>query len=98
MARIVTTSYRPKRPPRKRQAVALKAPAVVRAKKPGPRSDLPTPATPESPSPETRPVIVQKRRLPDPTPEEQQELPRRAEAADALWADMVRRMGEKGGR
>src|SRR5262245_27971169 len=29
MSRIVTTTYRPKRPPQKRKAVAIKAPAVV---------------------------------------------------------------------
>ena len=33
MTRIVTTSYRYKRPPRKRKAVALEVPAVVRAKR-----------------------------------------------------------------
>ena len=32
MTRIVTTHYRYKRPPRKRKAVALEAPAVVTAK------------------------------------------------------------------
>jgi hypothetical protein len=30
MARIVTTAYRPKRPPRKRKAVAIAGPAIVR--------------------------------------------------------------------
>ena len=32
MTRIVTTTYRYKRPPRKRKAVALEAPAIVTAK------------------------------------------------------------------
>ena len=32
MTRIVTTTYRYKRPPRKRKAVALEAPAVVTTK------------------------------------------------------------------
>ena len=36
MTRIVTTTYRYKRPPKKRKAVALEVPAIVtRAKKPG---------------------------------------------------------------
>jgi hypothetical protein len=30
VARIVTTAYRPKRPPRKRKAVAVAGPAIVR--------------------------------------------------------------------
>ena len=33
MTRIVTTTYRYKRPPRKRKAVALEVPAIVRAKR-----------------------------------------------------------------
>jgi hypothetical protein len=32
MTRIVTTAYRYKRPPRKRKAIALEAPAVVTTK------------------------------------------------------------------
>ena len=36
MTRIVTTTYRHKRPPRKRKPVAIAAPAVVTAEKPPP--------------------------------------------------------------
>jgi hypothetical protein len=33
MTRIVTTAYRPRRPPKKRKAVALQGPAIVRKAK-----------------------------------------------------------------
>jgi hypothetical protein len=47
MARIVTTSYRSKRPPRRRKPVVLGVPAVVRAaSKPGP-GPTPTPGNPQ---------------------------------------------------
>jgi hypothetical protein len=56
-ARIVTTTYRYKRPPRRKKPVALDVPAVVRASnKPGPG---PTPApgpTPEPGKPEPAPT------------------------------------------
>jgi len=39
MTRIVTTTYRYKRPPRKRKAVALEVPAVVQLSKPGNRPE-----------------------------------------------------------
>jgi hypothetical protein len=50
MTRIVTTAYRPKRPARKRKAVALAGPVVVRKRgrgegvPPKPAEDQPTPA------------------------------------------------------
>jgi hypothetical protein len=37
MTRIVTTSYRYKRPPRKRKAVAIAGPAIVRKRASGSR-------------------------------------------------------------
>jgi hypothetical protein len=40
MTRIVRTAYRYKRPPRKRQAVALEVPAVVKAAEPAKASNL----------------------------------------------------------
>jgi hypothetical protein len=51
MARIVTTAYRPKRPARKRKAVAIKAAIVtprMTHRKPAP--DAPAPANDDAPS------------------------------------------------
>jgi len=42
VGRIVSTSYRYKRPPRKRKAVALEVPAIVRTKKIAARVDDPS--------------------------------------------------------
>ena len=107
MTRIVTTAYRPKRPP-KRKAVAFAGPAIVRkrvradAAVPPDRVDDPPPANDarKPDLPETgRPSIVTARRpgaqrvdVPDLTPEEYQ---RRGDAADALWRDLVRRVTAK---
>ena len=92
MTRIVTTSYRPKRPPRKRKAVALDLPAIVRA------AVLPKAAKrpPAQPADAERPVIVRTKSrrasafgdAPDMTADEHQ---RRGEAADALRRELVRR-------
>jgi hypothetical protein len=88
MTRIVTTTYRPKRP-RKRKAVALAGPAIVRKAKPGPH-----PEAEHLPTAGTKPTIVTARRrgkrnadVPNMTPEEFQ---RRVDAADALWLELVR--------
>ena len=53
--RIVTSTYRYKRPPRWKKAVALEVPAVVRAVDPAARRQ-PMPATPESTA--TLPAVV----------------------------------------
>jgi hypothetical protein len=96
MPRIVTTHYRYKRPPRKRKAVASEAPAVVRKAKP---SNDNRPEAELLPNPEKKPAIVSARRpgkrsadVPDLTPEEHQ---RRANTADALWRELVRRATAK---
>jgi hypothetical protein len=92
---IVTTHYRYKRPPRKRKAVAIEAPAIVRKAKPG-NDNRPEAAT--SSHDETKSAIVTIKRksrfgdAPDLTPEE---LQRRGEAADALWRELVRRATAK---
>jgi hypothetical protein len=107
MTRIVRTTYRYRRPPRKRQAVALEVPAVVKAADPARaskqgRGSPPAPAndgrTPTPPlAAEKKPAIVSIRRrgrfgyAEDLTPEE---LRRRADAADALFRDIVRRIAE----
>ena len=65
--RIVTYVHRPKRPPRKRNAVALNVPAIVRkraggdaAVSPRPVGDEPTPANDDRkpPSPAARKVAI----------------------------------------
>ena len=105
---IVTTAYRYKRPAKKRKAVALAGPAIVRkqgradAAVPPDRVDDPPPANDDRKPdlPETgRPSIVTARRpgarrvdVPDLTPEEYQ---RRGDAADALWRELVRRATSK---
>ena len=98
--RIVTSTYRYKRPPRKRKAVPLEGPAIVR-KGAASRETPPAPETPDDApavQPTTEPrspaIVTAKRRagrfgdVPDMTPEEHQ---RRGDAADALFREMVRR-------
>jgi hypothetical protein len=89
MTRIVTTTYRYKPPPKKRKAVAIAGPAIVRKAKPGPH-----PEAEHLPTAGTKPTIVTARRrgkrnadVPNMTPEEFQ---RRVDAADALWLELVR--------
>ena len=104
MTRIVTTTYRYKRPPRKRKAVALELPAIVRA---GRKAEVrqnsaePPPVSPAPPTNDDRkPAIVTARpgrryaAVPDLPPEEVQ---RRGEAAGALWRVLVRRAAGKDG-
>jgi hypothetical protein len=64
MTRIVTTTYRYKRPPRKRKAVALEVPAIVKAADPAKarkrgrvsiRIDTSDAAKPEPPANDDRP-------------------------------------------
>jgi hypothetical protein len=58
MTRIVTTTYRPKRPARKRKPVAIKGPVIVRKRG---RADVaPPPDEPEppAPAPAAKPAIA----------------------------------------
>ena len=88
-SRIVTTHYRYKRPPRKRKAVPLEGPAIV-------RKGAAKPETPPAPAnDERKPAIVTVKRrnsrfgdVPDMTLEEHR---RRGDAADTLFREMVRR-------
>ena len=103
VTRIVTMHHRYKRPAKKRKAVAIAGPVIVRKVKAGtgppPRGvEGPKPAAPSPPANEdrtpalhptagTKPAIVTARR-----PEEYQ---RRGDAADALWRELVRRATSK---
>ena len=97
MTRIVTTTYRYKRPPKRRKAVALAGPAIVRKRAPKSASLAHLPEQPAND--DRKPAIVTERRpgarrinVPDLTPEEYQ---RRGDAADALWRELVRRATSK---
>jgi hypothetical protein len=108
MTRIVTTRYRYKRPPRKRQAAALEVPAGVKAAEPAKAhkrakslalaDSAPAAATAND---GRMPAIVTIRRrkhamlahlLEDLTPEE---LQRRGDAADAMMREIKRQIAEK---
>jgi hypothetical protein len=91
--RIVTSTYRYKRPPQKRKAVPLEGPAIVR------RGEGSKPATPAPANDDRQAVIITAKRprssfgdVPDMTPEEHR---RRGEAATELWREMVRRTAGK---
>ena len=91
-ARIVTTHYRYKRPPRKRKAVPLQGPAIV-------RRGTAKPEMPPAPANDDRkPAIVTAKRrpgrfgdVPDMTLEEHQ---RRGDAAGTLFREIVYRATE----
>jgi hypothetical protein len=104
---IVTTHYSYKRPPRKRKAVALDVPAIVKPtpmkKKPqqGPVIRLGTKeAEAVNDNGDRKPAIVTAKNprrsgfgdVPDVTPEEHR---RRGDAADALFREMKRQIAEK---
>ena len=89
-SRIVTSTYRYKRPPRKRKAVPLEGPAIV-----GIRATQASPPTPAPTDDDRKSAIVTAKRrrgrfgdVPDMTLEEHQ---RRGDAADAMFREMVRR-------
>ena len=92
-SRIVTSTYRYKRPPRKRKAVPLEGPAIVRRGEARQRQPRPTAGTAPTDGKKSA-IVTAKRRpgrfgdVPDMTPEEHQ---RRGEAADALFREIVRR-------
>ena len=92
MTRIVTSTYRYKRPPRNRKPVLLEVPAIVRKGAAKPKT------TPAPANDDRKPVIVTVKRrgsqfgdVPDMTLEEHQ---RRGEAADTLFREIVRRATE----
>jgi hypothetical protein len=94
-SRIVTSTYRYKRPPRKRKAVPLPVPAVVRSGRK--REEVSKPATPANDDRKLAIVTVKRRRgrfgdAPDLTPEEYQ---RRGDTADVLFREVVRHAGRK---
>jgi hypothetical protein len=107
MKRIVTTTYRYKRPTRKRKPVAREVPTVVHRPRRAPRAtqeeqpEVEQPASanedPTTP-PERKSAIVTIRRRgrigygEDPTPEE---LLRRADAADAIIRDFKRELARR---
>ncbi len=88
-SRIVTSTYRYKRPTRKQKAAPLTGQAIV-------RKGAAKPETPPPPANDDRKsaIVTAKRRpgrfgdVPDMAPEEHQ---RRGEAADALFREIVRR-------
>jgi hypothetical protein len=99
-SRIVTSTFRYKRPPRKRKALPLEGPAVVTKRralpsvgKHKPELDVPPPANDDQKSA----IVTVKRRpgrfgdAPDMTLEEHQ---RRGDAADTLFREIVRRATE----
>ena len=99
MTRIVRTSYRYKRPPKKRKAAGLEVPTVVKAADPSQVSKRakPTPkeSTPAADARTSAIVTIRSRKgamlahlLEDMTPEEHR---RRGDAADALFREVVRR-------
>jgi hypothetical protein len=102
MARIVTSAYRYKRPPRRKKAVALEGPKVVTMRDKRPRvSEVASPAnpTPVTPANEARKsaIVTSRRRsrlgeAPDLTEEE---LQRRRDAADAIMQDFKRQIAAK---
>ena len=107
MKRIVTTTYRYKRPPRKRKPVVLEVPTVVRRPHRSARATRAEQAAVEEPAragqdfthaPDGRSAIVTVRKrswigqAEESTPEE---LRWRADAADAIMRDFKREFGNR---
>jgi hypothetical protein len=97
MTRIVTTTYRYKRPLRKKKPVLLEVPAIVNKRAASPQAGAPKPASPAND--DRKPVIVTVKRrssrfgeVPDMTLEEHR---RRGDAADTLFREIVRRAAGK---
>ena len=93
--RIVTTTYRYKRPPRKRKAAPLDGPAIVRrGATPSQRASASTPTTSANDDDRKSVIVTVKRRrsrfgdVPDMTLEEHR---RRGEVADTLFREIVQR-------
>src|SRR5579859_6401215 len=97
MARIVTTQYRYKRPPKKRKPVTLAGPAITTVKRTRGERKKPNPPPPanddERPSPKQPAIVAARPRrgrfgdVPEMTPEEHQQ---RGDAADTLIRELVR--------
>jgi hypothetical protein len=101
MTRIVATTYRYKRPPRKRKATEIEGSAIVRKRGradalPPDRVEEPAPGNDNRPEPKSAIVTIKRKSrfgdAPNLTPEE---LQRRGEAADALWHSLVDRATAK---
>ncbi len=97
MTRIVTSTYRYKRPPRKKKPVLLEVPAIVTKRAASPQASAPKAAAPANDDRKSAIVTVKRRPgrfgdVPDMTPEEHQ---RRGEAAAALFREIVRRATAK---
>jgi hypothetical protein len=91
-SRIVTSTYRYKRPPQKRKVVPLQGPAIVTKRAPAPQTSAPRPAAAND---DRKSVIVTAKRrrgrigdAPDMALEEHR---RRGDAADTLFREIVRR-------
>ena len=102
MARIVTTQYRYKRPPKKRKPVPLNGPAITTVKRVHGERHKPNPPPPanddEKPSPKQPAIVTTRPRrgrfgdVPDLTPEEHRQ---RGDAAEALFRELVRKASGK---
>jgi hypothetical protein len=97
MARIVTYAHRYKRPPRRKKAVALEGPKIIRrrASEVAPPAN-PTPVTPANEASKSA-IVTSRRRsrfgdASDLTPEE---LQRRRDAADAMFQDFKRQLARR---
>ncbi len=94
MSAIVTSTYRYKRPPRKRNAVALEVPAIVRRKRSDDTTDKAHQTAPAPPANEARKSAITTNKrpgnrfadVPDMTPEEHK---RRGDLADAIMRRLV---------
>jgi hypothetical protein len=96
MARIVTYAHRYKRPPRRKKAVALEGPKVVRRRVFEVASPANPPVTPASEARKSA-IVTSRRRsrvgeAPDLTPKE---LQRRRDAADAIMQDFKREIAAR---
>jgi hypothetical protein len=96
-ARIVTTTYRYRRPPRKKKPGLLEVPAIAVKRAPSQQASAPKPAAPANDDRKSAIVTARKRRsrfgdAPDMTPEEHR---RRSDAAAALFREVVRRATAK---
>jgi hypothetical protein len=101
MARIVTTQYRYKRPPKKRKP-PLTAPAIITVNNTRGERHKPNPPPPanddEKPSPKQPAIVTTRPRrgrfgdVPDLTPEEHRQ---RGDAAEALFRELVRKASGK---
>jgi hypothetical protein len=110
MTRIVTTTYRYKRPPRKRKPVAIEVPMVVKAADPAKtrrvakpdstaRNDTDAAPAPPATDDRTSRIVTTRRgkgkRYDDLYDMTDEEVRRRGDAADELFRELVRRSTKK---